>query len=110
MLVETTAGADGGNTTPEAERGSLLAPETESLRRPAPRRVHRMPERRLVLPIAPPTGWARREPQVVALDASEEAVITYGDATIQVQVRARQEEGDPDQMVLPALPEAPGSS
>jgi predicted house-cleaning noncanonical NTP pyrophosphatase (MazG superfamily) len=110
VLVETTAGRDRGDVTPGEEWGSLLAPETDSLRRPAPRRVHRMPECRLVLPIAPPTGWARREPRVIALDAGEEAVITYGDATIQVQVRAREEEADPDQMVLPALPEALGPS
>ena len=110
VLVETTAGRDGGDASPDEGRSSLLSPETESLRRPAPRRVHRMPERRLVLPIAPPSGWARREPKVIALDANEEAVITYGDATIQVQVRARKEEADRDQMVLPALPETPGSS
>jgi predicted house-cleaning noncanonical NTP pyrophosphatase (MazG superfamily) len=107
VLVETEEGRDLAQGEAEGVRGSLLTPESESLRRPAPRRIHRMPDRRLVLPIAPPSGWGRREPRVVPLDAGEEAVVTYGDATIQVQIRVRREEAGPDQLVLPALPEEP---
>lgn len=56
----------------------------------AERKVIRLPGRRLVLPVAPPTGWAENKSHDVVLDAEEEAVITYGTTSIQIQIRPRQ--------------------
>jgi predicted house-cleaning noncanonical NTP pyrophosphatase (MazG superfamily) len=87
--------------TTDEDKDSLL--EEPPARRPRPRRVHRLPERRLVLPIAPPSDWKLGNSETVALDASEEAVITYGETTIQVQIRRRRLQPADNQLLLLSL-------
>lgn len=91
VLVETREAPESARLATEDEDDESLLDEPPA-RRPRPRRVYRLPERRLVLPIAPPSDWELDKSRTVALDAEEEAVITYGETTIQVQVRPRRQE------------------
>jgi predicted house-cleaning noncanonical NTP pyrophosphatase (MazG superfamily) len=78
---------DSGSPSPR----SLLpaVPQGKRRRALASRRVHRLPGRRLTLPLVPPTGWELDESRAVALDAEDEVVVAYGPTGIQLQIRPR---------------------
>jgi hypothetical protein len=106
VLVETREARESARLATEQEdvvEESLL--DEPPARKPSPRRVHRLPERRLVLPIAPPSGWKLDKSKTVALDSEEEAVITYGETTIQIHVRPRHQNPGRNQLPLLELPE-----
>ncbi len=95
VLVETQPGMTGfggGGQAPSMSRAiSSEGGTSEELPAGfAERKVIRLPGRRLILPVAPPSGWDENKPREVVLDAEEEAVVAYGPTTIQIQIRPRQ--------------------
>jgi len=95
VLVETHPGSAGFTSKGQAPSMSNALPSEGGASEELPagfaeRRVIRLPGRRLVLPVAPPSGWTENKAQEVILDADEEAVITYGTTSIHIQIRPRQ--------------------
>lgn len=103
VLVETRrapAGPRIGSAPPLLEER-----DSRAGRRPfsARRRVLRLPGRRLVLPLVPPTGWTRGASRSVVLDADEEVAVTYGKDAVVIQVRPRVGGPAANQLPLPGL-------
>jgi predicted house-cleaning noncanonical NTP pyrophosphatase (MazG superfamily) len=96
VLVETQPGMPlpGAGSTQAPSMSGALSEEGGAAEELPPglaeRRVIRLPGRRLLLPVAPPSGWQENRSNEVVLDADEEASITYGPTTIQIQIRPRQ--------------------
>jgi len=95
VLVETRPGSAGfGNEGQAPSMSRAISREGGAAEELPPgfaeRRVLRLPGRRLIFPVAPPTGWKENKPYGVVIDADEEAVVTYGPTTIQIQIRPRQ--------------------
>jgi predicted house-cleaning noncanonical NTP pyrophosphatase (MazG superfamily) len=95
VLVETRPGLAGFGSEGQAPSMSRAMSREGGTAEELPpgfaeRKVIRLPGRRLILPVAPPSGWKENRPQEVVLDAEEEAVLTYGPTTIHIQVRPRQ--------------------
>jgi predicted house-cleaning noncanonical NTP pyrophosphatase (MazG superfamily) len=103
VLVETREAPDSTRLGIEESEDEASLLDEPPAKRPRPRRVYRLPERRLVLPIAPPSGWKLEQPKAIALEGDEEAVVTYGVTTIRVQIRHRRPEPGKNQLALSDL-------
>ena len=108
VLVETRDAPDGSRLRwDESPRGRLITvPVAGSVRRRASsaRRVIRLPGGRLVLPVAPPTGWKMGESRTVGLTADDEVSVTYGPTEIQVHLQPRPAVRNRNQLPLFAPP------
>lgn len=109
VLVETR---DSGSSLrwDESRSGRLITvPVAASTRRRAnsARRVVRLPGGRLILPVAPPTGWKKGESRTVGLTAEDEVTVTYGPTEILVHLQSRPTRGNRNQ--LPLFDPAPES-
>jgi predicted house-cleaning noncanonical NTP pyrophosphatase (MazG superfamily) len=105
VLVEThpgMAGFGGGGRSPSMSSAMSSEVGASEVLPPgfAERKVVRLPGRRLIFPVAPPSGWDENKPYDVILDADEEAVVTYGPTTIQIQIRPRQKGPGRNQMTM----------
>jgi predicted house-cleaning noncanonical NTP pyrophosphatase (MazG superfamily) len=93
VLVETRNTPDDSSPRwDESRRGRLITvPVAASTRRRAnsARRVVRLPGGRLILPVAPPTGWKVGEARTVGLTAEDEVTVTYGPTEILVHLQPR---------------------
>jgi predicted house-cleaning noncanonical NTP pyrophosphatase (MazG superfamily) len=98
VLVETRD----PDTSTLAENGLTDQSNTRKQigRRRSTRRVLRLPGNRLILPTAPPTGWAREETRTVTLSQDLDAAISYTTHGIQVQLRERTSTPGTEQLVL----------
>jgi predicted house-cleaning noncanonical NTP pyrophosphatase (MazG superfamily) len=103
VLVETRRAPSGARITATPS----LLPDPPARRRPATtrRRVFRLPGRRLILPLIPPTGWTRDSTHAVALDSEEEIAISYGKDVVTIQVGRRVSGPGSTQLQIPGLAE-----
>jgi predicted house-cleaning noncanonical NTP pyrophosphatase (MazG superfamily) len=104
VLVETRDALDISNPgRDESRKGRLITvPVEASMRRRANsgRRVIRLPGGRLILPVAPPTGWKKGESRTVGLTAEDEVTVTYGPTEILVHLQPRPTRGNRNQLPL----------
>jgi predicted house-cleaning noncanonical NTP pyrophosphatase (MazG superfamily) len=95
VLVETRA-------SEPRTRQLVNVPTSSHSRRPAQsrRRVLRLPGGRLLLPVAPPTGWHMGQAQTLGFTAESEVTLSYGAAEILVHIHEREAAGSRDQLSL----------
>ncbi len=102
VLVETRDA--GSRLRWDDSRGGRLVtiPVAAATRRRASsaRRVIRLPGGRLVLPVAPPTGWKMSQSRTVGLTADDEVTVTYGPTEILVHLQPRATGGNRNQLPL----------
>jgi predicted house-cleaning noncanonical NTP pyrophosphatase (MazG superfamily) len=106
VLVETRDAASRLRRGDSQRRHLVTVPTGSSRRRAsATRRAIRLPGGRLVLPVAPPTGWKLGEPRKLVLTADDEVTVTYGPTEILVHLQPRPTAGNRDQLPLFELPD-----
>ncbi len=105
VLVETRYAPEGPRVEPSEARARALdfEPGSRRNRLSARRRVLRLPGRRLVLPLVPPTGWPAGTPNTLSFDADDEVVVTYGSNEIVLQIRPKAFGPGRNQMSIPGL-------
>jgi predicted house-cleaning noncanonical NTP pyrophosphatase (MazG superfamily) len=99
VLVETRDGPSRSSLHGDAA-GRLIAVPSTRRRANSARRVVRLPGGRLVLPVAPPTGWKLGESRTVGLTADDEVTVTYGPTEILVHLQPRPSSRDRNQLLL----------
>ncbi len=87
VLVETRDAPSRSALQGDAAR--LIAVPSTRRRTNSARRVVRLPGGRLILPVAPPTGWKLGESRTVGLTADDEVTVTYGPTEILVHIQPR---------------------
>lgn len=102
VLVETRHAAEGPHVEPAQARSRALDVESGSRRNRllTSRRVRRLPGRRLVLPLVPPSGWSAGDTRALSFEADEEVMVMYGSDEIVLQVRPKAIGPGRDQLLL----------
>jgi predicted house-cleaning noncanonical NTP pyrophosphatase (MazG superfamily) len=95
VLVETRGSDLGARHLPNVPAGAATRRRASSARR-----VIRLPGGRLVLPVAPPTGWGMGRPQTLRLTAESQVTVSYGSAEIMVHLEPRSTDPHRDQLRL----------
>jgi predicted house-cleaning noncanonical NTP pyrophosphatase (MazG superfamily) len=99
VLVETRDAPSRSSLHGDAAARLIAVPSTRR-RANSARRVVRLPGGRLILPVAPPTGWKLGESRTVGLTADDEVTVTYGPTEILVHLQPRPGSRDRNQLLL----------